>query len=113
MCLDIAGTHASGIEGQDLVVKAVKAGLSLLNDDGFKLTVAVARDADLSLSKLSFDSLLAVPSAAITNGFALACRLRLLLFQMVFISAFKQRFTKTAVSCLSIPPSPSRSSEVS
>jgi hypothetical protein len=48
-------------------IKALEAGLSLLDDDGLKLTITVAGDTNLSLPKLPFDGLLAVAIAAVTG----------------------------------------------
>jgi hypothetical protein len=62
----------------------VNGGLSLLDDDGFKLTVTVAWDTDSGFSKLAFDGLLAVSIAAIASRFALTRWFRGLFLQMRF-----------------------------
>jgi hypothetical protein len=70
--LTITGRHASGIQGQDRVVEAFQAGLSFFHHLGLNGPLPVTRHAHVDLTVLSFQGVLALPSARVARLVALA-----------------------------------------
>src|SRR5687767_3791504 len=67
MPLDLARGHSPRVERKDLVIEAVKAGLTLFDELRLKLPVAVTRDFNRDLSLLTFGGLARLAVAGITG----------------------------------------------
>jgi hypothetical protein len=67
--LDLAAGHAARIRRDDLVVEAVEAGLTLLDELRLELRVAVARDINVELAALATDGFRGLAIAGVAAVF--------------------------------------------
>src|SRR6202040_741347 len=81
MALDLAHRHAAGIEAENLLVKAVKPGLALGDQQRLEAAGPVARDPDVDLAIIGQDGLRAAAVAAVAA--AAAGRIALLVAEML------------------------------
>jgi len=66
--LDLTHRHATGIQGQDLVIKAAPPGLVLGHDLRLKATLAVAGDVNGQFAKVALERLFALAISGVTPG---------------------------------------------
>lgn len=65
--LDVPGGHPLGVHGDDLVVKAFEAALTLGNDGRIKGGIAVTGNGKVNLAEIAFDLLLVAAVAGVAG----------------------------------------------
>jgi hypothetical protein len=72
LCLNVAGGHATGIQGQDFVIEAFQARLAFFDELRLERALPITRDVDFNVPLLSLHGLLAPTIAQVPVGVALA-----------------------------------------
>ena len=68
MSLDLTHRHATGLQGQDLVIEPSPTGLVLGHDLRLKAAVSIMWDVDGQFAKLTFERFLAFAVAGVALG---------------------------------------------